>query len=482
MMSGWKKFRYGAGLLWPALLAVAITHTVSSEEVNPRLGKDLSIVMRAEAASCAWSPDSKRLAYSADGGIWIADAPRFSQVTKIAEHGSYQLSWSLDEKKLAFVDTRAGDSIGNNTIWIVNADGSGLHDALNAAGTIFFSGPQISAPQISAWLGTNQIAFARGCGTGCVELDKIDLQTGKPYSFCHGSGPFFWSPDRSRAIVDNEGSGPNAQGLGLVDPAIFTALSKDRAWSFDVECKSEFEGCVPGHYQTPGPRTLENELYRFNAWSSDSRTAFFTGLSCPDFRNGDLYSWNIQNGARAIVAKDAGYGAPSPDGSHIAFTRFGVENTEGNRARKGAQMYVAKLRGGHGTADSVHLSSSVESGLKMVPIWSPGSDRLIVCDADGDLLLFTADGKRKTMLLQGWKGLATLAYYMRGEASWSPDGKWISILVQEMRTPDATPGANAGGASGTPLGFGGFIGKPGNAPRAQPTFTQVLYVIANPKL
>ncbi len=125
------------------------------------------------------------------------------------------------------------------------------------------------------------------------------------------------------------------------------------------------------------------------------------------------------------------------------------------------------------------------------PIWSPRSDVLIVRDADQDLVLFTADGTKKTLLLEGWKGARGLSYLARGEARWSPDGKWIALLVGEeqpvpavptpLPTPEATS-TKAQDAAGTVHSAGRWRAAGASPQPAQPTFTQVLYVIANPKL
>ena len=451
---------------------------------NPRIPAELSIALRTAANAFDWSPDGRKLAYTDAEGLLVANAGAVAKAARIfASGGTSDPLWSPEGHSLAFIAPRKDR--GSPTIWVTNEDGRSARDVLPLDGSV-------GVWMLSAWLNPHEIAFEQRCGTGCVELDKVDLQTGKAYIFCVGKGPFYWSPDRSRAIVNNLSSGPNPQGLGMVDSSQLTTVSPNSASSNIRECRSDFEGCAPSGDHPAGPRTADNELYNFDSWAPNSKRALYTGLSCPDVeQGGDLYVWDMATGQRTRVLYDGALGVWSPSGSAIAFLLFGSpQYTETGKLAGGnfipaskPEIYVGSVAGGATSIGRViDLCPAKEPWLPIEhPLWSPNSERLIVRDADGNLLLFTADGKKKTMLLEGWKGVVTLAYYMRGEASWSPDGKWISILVQEMHSPDSGPAGDVGRPSGASLGFGGAIGSPGAA-SAQPTFTQVLYVIANPKL
>ena len=500
-MSWENTLRRSAGLLGSALLAVAVASAFAGQDMSPRLGKDLSGVLRVEASAYAWSPDGKRLAYSDGRNILIGGAPNFEQARRVVDKSTSDIAWSPDGNELGFVGPRGGDSTGNNTIWIVSDDGSGLRDLLRTAKPAY-KGPQISYPMISGWLGTREIAFVQHCGTACSFLKEVDYAGTAVRGFCAGRGEFFWSPDHTRAVAQDDNLG-RPGWMGLVGAGQSSDSLESAAF-----CEYPISGCFVGEPPPGGILTPDKERYTFDNWNSDSRNVLYTGTSCMDdpAEGGDLFTWDVIGNVRKVVLSNAGYGAWSPDRTKIAFTLFGVPTykngilTGGSgRLEPAPQVYVGDWNSRESRVTNiVALCPAPRRGPGFVmssdiehPIWSPRSDRLIVRNADKDLVLFSADGKKKTLLLEGWKGSRAESYVARGEARWSPDGNWIALLVGEeqpipavttaLPTPQSAD-ANAQDAGSTVHAAGRWRSTAPSAQPPLPTFTQVLYVIANPKL
>lgn len=78
-----------------------------------------------------WSPDGRRLAFEAGGGIWTMDATG-AHLARIASHAATP-TWSPDGRRIAF--TRLGTPENLNwpkrALWVVNADGSGMRQLLS---------------------------------------------------------------------------------------------------------------------------------------------------------------------------------------------------------------------------------------------------------------------------------------------------------------------------------------------------------------
>jgi len=81
----------------------------------------------ASAAAPAWSPDGARIAFVADGDLWVVGvdgAGRINLTDGRALVLDAELAWSHDGSRIAFVVTRDG-GVGAD-IWIISPDGSGL--------------------------------------------------------------------------------------------------------------------------------------------------------------------------------------------------------------------------------------------------------------------------------------------------------------------------------------------------------------------
>ncbi len=89
-------------------------------------GNNLKLVIAGQAYNPDWSPDGSKIAFN-NGDIFTI-TPSGDSLTKITNVGSaFFPSWSPDGKNIVF-DTPYQDAHGANVIWIINADGTSLHD------------------------------------------------------------------------------------------------------------------------------------------------------------------------------------------------------------------------------------------------------------------------------------------------------------------------------------------------------------------
>ena len=82
---------------------------------------------RIQASSARWSPDGARIAYAFESGLFVV-ARDGSGVRKIAEPGGTVDAWSPDGQTIRF--TRTNQATGGQSMWEVQADGSGLRPLL----------------------------------------------------------------------------------------------------------------------------------------------------------------------------------------------------------------------------------------------------------------------------------------------------------------------------------------------------------------
>ncbi len=138
--------------------------------------------------SPAWSPVGRILAYTSvpdgfSGHLRVGLQPARARDSRGPAHGTDDIqnqlaAWSPDGSKIAFMSTRRA---GNDDIWVVNRDGSGLHDLTNnpaadVAPTWSPDGNKIAF--ISDRGGTNQLYVMSADGTGQQKL--LDQQIDRP--------------------------------------------------------------------------------------------------------------------------------------------------------------------------------------------------------------------------------------------------------------------------------------------------------------
>jgi hypothetical protein len=86
-------------------------------------------MLTENASAEAWSHDGKRFAYGTSEGLWTIEVPAFDHPYLVArEPASSGILWSPDAPQLVFIGSHSGER--DDTVWLVNDDGSGLKDLL----------------------------------------------------------------------------------------------------------------------------------------------------------------------------------------------------------------------------------------------------------------------------------------------------------------------------------------------------------------
>jgi Tol biopolymer transport system component len=356
----------------------------------------------------SWSPDGTKLVfartgngscYSSSGGIAVVnlDGTGFTQLTSgDSNHDSFPV-WSPDGTKIAF--TRS------NTIWVMNADGTGQ---------VRISPPLAGCcTQAPDWSPDgSRIAFqgARACGGGCV---APDIWTMNP----DGSNPTrlmdtidrdmfpFWSPDGTKIAFESCTPAPcsspsaydglyvmNANGSGktLITHAALVWAGAD--WQAAV-----------GPPLPPVPQQLDKIAFVSN------RNHLNDGLYSGD--DLDIWVMNPDGTRQKTLTFDSkgDYGpAWSPDGIKIAFH----SNRDG-----GSEIYSMNADG-TGITNLTQTAGPVEGPQA----WSPDGTKIAydrqdsTADETPDIWVMNADGTGQTFLAAG--GLWP---------RWSPDGTKIAF-------------------------------------------------------
>lgn len=192
-------------------------------------GKDLSRLTRAEADNLAgpWSPDGKRIIYTAFGltnsYIAVVNADGSGQGTLSEVQGSDEgfPAWSPDGQRIAFTSRRDG----NNEIYLMNADGSNPVRLTDEPGDDF-------APSWSP--DGSQIVFVsdRDHQVGIYDLyimnaDDREIKRLTNDTFLDYSPD--WSPDGTRIVFRSHHGGPADIYVINVDGSGMSALTDDPA-------------------------------------------------------------------------------------------------------------------------------------------------------------------------------------------------------------------------------------------------------------
>lgn len=175
----------------------------------------------------AWSPNGRKIAYSAYDGLLVMNADGTGQRRLTRTSDDWRAVWSPHGRKIAF--DRQGD--GNNWIYVINADGTELRQL---TGNLNW-GPSWSPDgRRIAYIGSDE-----GVHTINVDgsADRRVTRTAYSLSLLHGIpvAPS-WSPDgRQIALLDGGAlSVMNADGTGLrVIPTVPGKPAMDIAWSPD---------------------------------------------------------------------------------------------------------------------------------------------------------------------------------------------------------------------------------------------------------
>jgi TolB protein len=202
-------------------------------------GANIRQLVSGEGVGCAWSPDSKKLSYSATGYIYTIRATGDS-VTKITAGGTdIRPAWSPDGGQIAFVRTgiwlvRLGDlSVrqltysGNFPCWHPNGGELVVMDQLQVTGSLQFQ-YYVDAFDTSTALSRSLYSFisAALCGFGQISPDGkryamrvqavgersqiwlVDLTTTGATMLTDDGGDYpAWSPDGGRIVYTRTAEG-----------------------------------------------------------------------------------------------------------------------------------------------------------------------------------------------------------------------------------------------------------------------------------
>jgi Tol biopolymer transport system component len=331
-----------------------------------------------------WSPDG-RIAYVAHplpdgpGEVFVMNADGSGQRSLTREWGRHiSPIWSPDWRKVAFFSNPCEfvqhACIGNTTIYVMNADGSGLR------------------------------RLARG---GSVRLISTGQREG-------GGDGLAWSPDGRRIAFLSDRNGEfdiyvmNADGTGQRNLTRNPAFDSDPVWSPDGRriayvTSPRGKGAtrqraihvmnvdgsgqkVLGHGGCCGPNV---------AWSPDGRKIAFRS---DREGNGEVYVMNADgSGQRRLTRSPSSDGHPlwSPDGRKILFVR--AEFRFGN-----SEIYVVKPDG------SGERNLTRNPAEDSAAAWSPDGRKIVFVskrDRNGEIYVMNADGSelRKLTQLKGSK-------------------------------------------------------------------------------
>lgn len=159
-----------------------LTIYAPSDEQQNRVQR---LTLTGQATEFALSPDGKQIAFVVRGEIFLVNAEKGGEAKRLTDHPyrDFDISWSPDSRKLAFISERDG----NSEVYIVDVKTRELKRLTNTPGFAE------SSPE---WSPTgNYIAFIRG--PFGRQLCLVDVNTGEEKVIAEGPfiNEFEWSPD-----------------------------------------------------------------------------------------------------------------------------------------------------------------------------------------------------------------------------------------------------------------------------------------------
>ena len=397
------------------------------------------LVENPDALRFACSPDGKKVAYYADGAIWIipispetgrpAGAPK--RILDYLPKWRPAVSWAPDSKKIAFEwgeDEKGGD------IWTLSIEDGALKQITDDP---VWEGRPI-------WSGDGKtIAYNRGGR----ELYFVPAEGGTPKKILDNGRPYSWSPDgewlwyqevlKPRLYRTSDGhvfevTPPESVGE-------FFSWSQDGKTAFFYRSSYDYSPLAKVVSTQGGPsfqlgRGLPLWPY-VHFWSPDSRMIVTSGGSLNDR---DLFMIPISGGTSTTIKLDISDEndlqprSVSPDGKRLLmFVRQGGDKED---------LYVASLSLGEGRTTGPAVK--VFSGRDKKPV---GYGKIDEC-------AWSPDGKRLALVHEGdiWVASVERANPVRITKDpvyetfpvWSPDGKNIAFIERQ-----GTVGGVRGGQS-----------------------------------
>jgi serine/threonine protein kinase/Tol biopolymer transport system component/ABC-type branched-subunit amino acid transport system substrate-binding protein len=359
-------------------------------------------------------------------------------------------SWSPDGQQIAFSALKPGESPDRDTtIYIVNADGSGLTEL-----------PSLGNDINPAWSPDGEwLAFHSSCNLAIMHPDGsaptvIWNSEGRTCTFEPQ-----WSPDSQWIVVfmQMEGAGewtfPMRRELWVIsrDGTTFTpvatttheddsCLRPDVAFSPDGTRVAYFDAdCLPWLVNADGsgqavpltdfPGWWHSTVYPQWGVEKEARLSKLVspGMPPPDAREIQPCQWDnrgpglciypLGDGEPTKILEDAELvtsegGAPSwsPDGQQIAFSAI----KPGERPDFDSTIYIVNT-------DGTGLTELPQMGNDVRPAWSPDGEWLAF-HSSGALAMMRPDGSDPTVI---WRGEGCTE-----EPQWSSDSQWIAVIMQ----------------------------------------------------
>jgi len=335
------------------------------------------------AETASWSPDSKRLAYSVLGDLFLANSDGTDAHKLISVKGDIlNITWSPDGSRLRFDSSETAGTVGQQLEWEVSTSGNNLHR--------LFEG----------WHNPPNECCGRWTPDGKY--------------FVFQSGGQIWAVAQKGSFLR-----PNPQPVPLTSSPLSLSspvLSKDGRKLFVIG------------------QTYRGELMRYDAKSAQL-TPFLGGISAEfvDFskdgqwvtyvayREGTLWRSKVDGSERVQLTYPPTYPVLprwSPDGSKIIFFEFA------RAADKPARIYQVTRDGG-----SPRELLPDDRTQQLDPNWSPDGGKIIFAGESNDpsSAIHVLDlATHQISTLPGSDGL----YSPR----WSPDGRYVSAFSADSKT------------------------------------------------
>lgn len=370
----------GSSALAPSATVLAATQATV---VPPTPGVPIagaSVIGTGLYGGMDWSPDGRSIAFVQNFTLFRADAPDFTpHLLADASSGILPVSissprWSPDGTRIAFVGNRAGRS-GNpdmftGTVWLINADGSGLRDLLAGAAAELSTS---TAKIMQGWIDDNTLSFAEHCGTECSLLYLLDVTTEK------------FAPEIN---IANQQTAP----AGALGPTYYP--SANRRWIAADGTPNQIVIYNTGTHNATGLReraTLPVPWQWFDSWAPDSSEFLYHQAANNGGGSGfqppvSLFSYDVTTGESKLITSPATDGAWSKDGTRIAYV------TEATADRP---------CGDSGAATACEAVVDTASGRELYRVTGPGMFALNSGDDNLPLPVFFGDGR---LIYAGYQG------------------------------------------------------------------------------
>lgn len=377
----------------------------------------------------AWSPDGSRLAYTQDDSLWVVKEPTYQpeRLARVPGTVLMQVAWSPDGQHLAFYGGQV--TLSNNSIWVVQADGSNLIDVF-AGDTIL---DKALLKTINRWLDNSLLSFNIWGGTGVQHLWQVDvvnnkvtpmvdsyLNTERSQDLAQG-GAYYWSPDGKRLIIDHYFLGHLV--FTNVPPANEIWLSRP--------------GGPPGQFFLDWSPDGQSFLYS----QSEEGGEGYSGAYDPSL---NLWLWEIARQSGRKLLPHVYQASLSPDGQRVAFLQQVDEQALFPPNFKNPPRYpenwpprltlgMLDLK----TDETIFYGSA---GYKANegpfwwtggrPVWSPAGQLIAYWRETGQVWLVSVDGKWQQCLAKTPEVIQIV---------WSPDGKKLALQLFERVLVLETP-------------------------------------------